>query len=206
MPIFGTKNGEHLSRSGQSSPMNAAEDATLWQSFKSGNELAFSVLYRRHVQRLYNYGMHACGDKELVNDCLQELFARLWDRRGTLGTAGSVNYYLFKSFRRILIRRIVSGKRFTSPSNSQSDTVFEFIPSYEEHLTEAETRLQRHENLTHAIQSLTKRQREAVFLKFFNEMSYQEVAAIMEVQVDSLYNLISKAIETLRSEMKKTSL
>lgn len=181
---------------------NSLDDDGLWQSFKTGNELAFSLLYKRHVQRLYNYGMHACMDNDLVKDCLQELFARLWDKRETLGVAGSVNYYLFKSYRRLLINRVVSKRKFSIPFQGQPESVFEFIPSFESYLIEKETKAYQFERLRSSIQSLTKRQREAIFLKFFNELSYHEVASVMEMRVDSVYNLISKTIDILRSKLR----
>jgi RNA polymerase sigma factor (sigma-70 family) len=192
-----------LNPSGGNTPENSIDDDALWQSFKTGNELAFSLLYNRHVQRLYNYGMHTCMDKELVKDCLQELFARLWDKRETLGVAGSVNYYLFKSYRRLLINRIVSKRKFSIPFQGQPESVFEFVPSIEEYMVEQETKAYQYERLRSSIQSLTKRQREAIFLKFFNELSYHEVASIMEMRVDSVYNLISKTIDILRSKLKE---
>jgi RNA polymerase sigma factor (sigma-70 family) len=142
-------------------------------------------------------------DKDLVKDCLQELFARLWDKRETLGVAGSVNYYLFKSYRRLLINRIVSKRKFSIPFQGQPESVFEFVQSFEEYMMEQETKAHQYERLRSSIQSLTKRQREAIFLKFFNELSYHEVASIMEMRVDSVYNLISKTIDILRSKLKE---
>jgi RNA polymerase sigma factor (sigma-70 family) len=49
---------------------------------------------------------------------------------------------------------------------------------------------------------LTKRQQEAIYLKFYSNLSYKEVAAIMSISVDSIYNLISKAIDSLQHEIK----
>jgi RNA polymerase sigma factor (sigma-70 family) len=178
------------------------DDEVLWGQFKSGNELAFSLLYKRHVNRLFNYGMHNCRDRELVKDCLQELFARLWSKRETLGVAGSVNYYLFKSFRRLLISRIMANRKFTLPFQGNPDSMFEFIPSTEESIIAGETKKQQLELLKLSFDALTKRQREAIFLKFFNELSYHEVSSIMEVHVDSVYNLISKALTVLKKKLK----
>jgi DNA-directed RNA polymerase specialized sigma24 family protein len=42
-----------------------------------------------------------------------------------------------------------------------------------------------------------------IFLRFFNELSYQDVAAVMEMSVDSVYNLMNKAIDALRKMMKR---
>lgn len=182
---------------------DSVDEAILWENFKKGNELAFSILYRRYVQRLFNYGMHTCKDKELVLDSLQELFTKLWERRETVSSVGSVNFYLFKSFRRLLIAKIVATKKFSVPFPVNGAAYFEFTPSIEQSLIEDESRAQQSDRLKNSIKSLSKRQREAVFLKFFNDLSYHEVASIMELRVDSVYNLISKAIDVLRRKLKR---
>lgn len=173
----------------------------MWDNFKKGNDLAFTILYRKYVQRLFNYGMHTCRDKELVLDCLQELFARLWDKRETVSAVGSVNFYLFKSFRRLLMSKIIARKRFSTVLAGQS-SMFDFMPSAEDGMIDAEARKIQSEHLQRCIKALTRRQREALFLRFFNDLSYHEVAAIMEIRVDSVYNIISKAIDILRRKMR----
>jgi RNA polymerase sigma factor (sigma-70 family) len=178
------------------------DDSTLWLSFKKGNDLAFSILYHKYVQRLYNYGMHACRDKDLVLDCLQELFTLLWDRREKLSEVTCVNYYLFKSFRRLLMNRITVGKKFLISLSDRDSYGFDFSPSQEDALIEEEWEVERNKKIRNSLHSLTKRQREAIFLKFFNQLSYHEVAAIMDLHVDSVYNLISKSIDLLRKKLK----
>jgi len=179
------------------------DEAVLWDNFKNGNELAFSILYKRYVQRLYNYGMHNCRDKDLVLDCIQELFTHLWERRETVSSVGSVNFYLLKSYRRLVASKIATQKKFFTPFPKNSPSHFEFIPSVEQFLIDGELKSQQAEGLRNGMKALSKRQREALFLKFFNELSYHEVASIMEVRVDSVYNLISKAIDILRHKLKR---
>ena len=181
-------------------------DEALWSKLRTGNELAFSILYKRYANRLFNYGMHSCKDRDLVKDCLQELFVRLWDKRETLGVAASVNYYLFKSFRRLLIGRMVANRKFIWPFQNEPSSVFEFIPSVEDSLIRDEQKAHQQRRIKDSMHSLTKRQREAIFLKFFNELSYHEVASIMELNVDSVYNLVSKSIEILRARLKDVAL
>ena len=182
------------------------DDSTLWLSFKKGNDLAFSILYNKYVKRLYNYGMHACRDRELVLDCLQELFARLWDRRERLGEVTCVNFYLFKSFRRLLMHRLTAGKKLLISLSNKDSHGFDFVPSTEDVLVEEEWEVERNRKLTHSLHSLTKRQREAIFLKFFNQLSYHEVAVVMDLHVDSVYNLISKSIDILRRKLKASAI
>ncbi len=181
---------------------DSVHDENLWANLKIGNELAFSMLYKRYVNRLFNYGMHSCKDRDLVKDCLQELFARLWAKRETLGVAGSVNYYLFKSFRRLLIAKLIANRKFSLPFRGEPTSVFEFIPPTEDSIMEDEAKSHQLAMLKNSINSLTKRQREAIFLKFFNDLSYHEISSIMELRVDSVYNLISKSIDVLRVKLK----
>jgi RNA polymerase sigma factor (sigma-70 family) len=178
------------------------DDSTLWLNFKKGNDLAYSILYNKYVHRLYNYGMHSCRNKELVMDCLQELFTLLWDRRERLGEVSRVNYYLFKSFRRLLMNRLSIGKKFLISLNERDSYAFDFTPSTEDALIEEEWETERNKKLRNSLNGLTKRQREAIFLKFFSQLSYHEVAAIMNLHVDSVYNLISKSIDILRKRLK----
>ncbi len=178
------------------------DDSTLWLSFKKGNDLAFSILYNKYVQRLYSYGMHSCRDKDLVLDCLQELFTLLWDRREKLSEVTCVNYYLFKSFRRLLMNRLTVGRKFLISLSDRESYGFDFSPSQEDTLIEEEWETERNKKVRNSLHSLTKRQREAIYLKFFNQLSYHEVAAIMDLHVDSVYNLISKSIDLLRKKLK----
>jgi len=178
------------------------DDSTLWLNFKKGNDLAFSILYNKYVQKLYSYGMHTCRNKDLVLDCLQELFTGLWDRREKVSDVTCVNYYLFKSFRRLLMNRLTLGKKFLISLSDCDSHGFDFATSIEEALIEEESTAERNKKVRNSLNGLTKRQREAIFLKFFNQLSYHEVAAIMDLHVDSVYNLISKAIDILRKKLK----
>jgi len=201
-------NTNHVNRLLETKPTEAPgslgslDEAVLWENFKKGNELAFSILYKRYIQRLHNYGMHTCRDKDLVLDCLQELFAHLWDRRETVSSVGSVNFYLFKSFRRLLLSRIMARKRFSTLLPGSSAVFFEFVPSAEQSMIDNESKAHQVECLKTSVKALSRRQREAIFLKFFNELSYHEVAVIMDLRVESVYNLISKAIDILRSKLR----
>lgn len=199
--MLAASNNHIIGPEGRSSAKASSfSDEMLWNNFKKGNELALSMLYKRHVQSLYNYGMHTCRDRDIVLDCLQELFSRLWLKRESLSAVYSVKLYLFKSFRRFLFKQIISKRKVTVPFISQSGA-FEFLPSFELTIIEGEGKLQQLKNLKLCLQSLTKNQREVIFLKFFNELTYVEISEIMEMRVDSVYNLVSKTIEVLRKKI-----
>lgn len=181
---------------------DSLDDVHLWQNVKKDNELAFSVIYKKYTQRLYNYGVHSCHDHDLVMDCLQELFVSIWDKRKQLTTVHSVGSYLFKSFRRLLMKKLSWRKRFLQSIDLKQEKYFEITLPADALIEIIELQEEQSEKLRRSLVTLTKRQREAIFLKFYNDLSYSDIASIMDLQVDSVYNIISKAIEALRQKLK----
>jgi len=181
----------------------SVNDEVLWSSFRKGNELALSMLYKKYVPRLYDYGMNSSKDHDMVLDCLQELFLRLWNKRESVSDISAVKPYLYKSFRRLLIHQIIEQRKLLRFLAEQA-TAFEFTISIESTLIEDELSAERIRKLNSSIQSLTKGQREVIYLKFFSELTYREIAEITEMQIDSVYNLVSKTIDLLRKKLQTT--
>lgn len=195
------KSTDKISRSKHEFKADGSNDKYLWQSVKEDSELSFSILYKRYTKLLYNYGMHSCRDHELVLDCLQEMFTSIWEKRRDLSDVYAVNTYLFRSFRRLLIKKITWRRRFSLSLDNRPARSFEVAIPIEYTIEQEEDRVAHTARLRHSMDALTKRQREAVFLKFYNGLSYADIASIMDLQVDSVYNVISRAIDSLRITM-----
>ncbi len=81
-------------------------EVAVWDQFRSGDQKAFTELYQHFVQPLYSYSMGVTSDKELIKDCLHDLFVELWRNHSTIGPTTSVKYYLMASIKRKLIRQL----------------------------------------------------------------------------------------------------
>ncbi len=178
-----------------------SDDKVLWQSVRKGNDLAFSNLYQRFSNKLFNYGMHFCNNRELVKDCIQELFTNIWNRRESLSEIDSVKHYLFKSFRNLLIQHISRDRKLFEDLNesqefAESDLTAECSILIKDSLKENKDRV------AVALTKISKRQREIVVLKYFNDLSYSEIADLMAITAASTHNLLSKALQCLRVVMK----
>lgn len=172
---------------------------SLWQRFCNGDRDALGSIYRLHIDDLYNYGMHFCRDSEIVKDNLQDLFQTLWlDREHISLEVRNIRYYLVSSLRRRLLRSLAKERRHQTQS-SENLFDFELIPSKEEVIIKVETYHEQVNQLREGIASLSRRQREAVYLRFYQNLSYEEVADLMSMKIDSVYNLISKAIGLLKN-------
>lgn len=190
-----------ISRSPKISSTHHSDDKALWQSVRKGNDLAFSNLYQRFSNLLFNYGMHFCYNRELVKDCIQELFANIWNKRDTLSDIDSVKFYLFKSFRNLLIQHINRDRKFLG-DYIEGEDFGESESSIESSIVIQDSLKENVGRVSVALSKISKRQREIVVLKYFNDLSYSEIASLMSISPASAHNLISKALQCLRVVIK----
>lgn len=158
----------------------------------------FSGIYQSNFQSLFNYGMNVSQDKDLVKDCIQELFAELWKDRKTILKVESVTPYLFKCLRRKIKRELGKIK------NSPYETSFQCELSHEFKLISQQIDMERKYLLNRAYEKLTERQREAIFLRFYNKFTYEEVAVILKISVKATYKLVARALSIMKKSMDST--
>jgi RNA polymerase sigma factor (sigma-70 family) len=177
-------------------------EASRWDEFRAGSLEAFTGLYNTHVRALYGYGRKFTNDAALVEDCIQDLFVELWKKRESLGPTDSAKYYLFAALRNRIIRYKQTAAKRTAEMFPE-EYEFEITLSPEASLIHDQVTQEQQLYLVEALGKLTRRQREAIYLKFFEGLSYDEVARVMQLELRSVYNLVSKAIETLRHNAPK---
>lgn len=179
-----------------------ASDYKLWDAFKAGDRAAFAKLYELHAPTLYNYGRHISYDKPLIKDCIQELFIDLWKHKSTLTEVRSVKFYLLKAFRRKLVYEAKREGLFVSGEDQKpsAETITVSLP-YEFPHVRAHLEKAQQQKLLDALEALPKRQREVIHLLFFDNFTRDEVASLMEIDLNSVYTLTWKALQSLKSKL-----
>ncbi len=175
------------------------EDARLWDSFKQGNARAYALIYERYVRLLFSYGSKISSDRDLVKDCIHDLFYYLWEHKANLGHTHHISYYLFKSLRRGLINKL--NKSHLDHENISVDYHFKVIPSYENEVVENQDWEDDRRKLTEALGQLPGRQKEAIYLKYYHDLSFEEIASVMAVNRRSVYKLVDKALHNLQKNL-----
>ena len=176
------------------------DDRLLWQKLKSGDKNALEVIFRNEADALCKYGRKFTPDKDLIADCLQDLFVELWRTKETIGSTDSIRKYLFVSFRRRLIKDLNKENK-TKSLDPDTDLKEEITFSVENTWIENEDTIQKSEALTSAISKLSSRQQEILYLKFYNDMDYDQITEIMHLNYQSARNLVTRALESLRKYM-----
>ncbi|MFP5080668.1 RNA polymerase sigma factor [Pedobacter sp. JCM 36344] len=176
-----------------------------WKAFKTGDTAAFSHLYQQYSAGLYNYGAKFSRDKDLIKDCIQELFVQIWTSRNSIGNPGHIKNYLYKSFRNLILRK-VSQLQKNSEFDEAEDYEFSVCLNIEEALIDDENRKHICEQLQLTLSGLTARQREAIFLKFYEQLSYEEIAEVMGITVKASYKIMARSLNFLRENLSKEDL
>lgn len=180
-------------------------DEVCWSYMKDGCKDSLEVLYLRFYNNLFDYAVSFCGDADTAEDQIHALFLKIWERRELLPEVEYVKTYLWTSLRRSLIDEKRRQFRLDTTTNLLKIYDFTMVSSpeeirlYEEHNQEVLLQLYK------AVQQLQPRQREVVYLKFFEGMSYREIEAITSLSYQSVRNYTSEAVKTLRYALKKSA-
>src|SRR5882762_7408869 len=170
-------------------------DTTLWNQFKNGDEDSFVLLFRNYYSGLFNYGCKITTDSELVEDCIQELFMEIWRSAGKADII-SFKAYIFKAFKFKLIRLITKNNKVRSLSDNPGENAFEL--SHENFIIDKELNSTKREKVLQALQELSPRQKEIIYIKFYLSLSYEEVSEIMQINYQAARNLIYQAIKVMK--------
>ncbi|SDK00103.1 RNA polymerase sigma factor, sigma-70 family [Catalinimonas alkaloidigena] len=173
------------------------DDATLWQGFQRGDAQAFETLFRRHYAPLIRYGWKLSHNRMLAEEAVQSIFSHLWAQRAHLKSIEAVRAYLYTAVRHAVLKEQLRAGRFhTFAGEDTSHGAIQF--SQEDALIHEEAHRQKRDQLLAAVNALTPRQREAVYLKFYENLSHEEIAAVLHINVQSVTNLIFRAMHLLR--------
>lgn len=174
----------------------------LWNSFRAGNREALNVIFEKYVRLLYVYGRNMTRDQGLISDCIQDIFVELWVKREMLTPqVNSIKFYLFKSVRRRILRRLSADRRVVG-RRIPEDYCEEVEFNIEFNLIRDQSSDELSHQLKTSLATLSKGQREAVYLKFYENMAYEEIASVMNTNVKAVYNLVNRSITSLREFFK----
>jgi RNA polymerase sigma factor (sigma-70 family) len=172
----------------------------LWQRSKAGDKVAFCQLAESQYRSLFGYAVNFTEDREFIKDSIQEIFINIWEKRQTL-TIQFVAIYLFKSLRNQLLQEFRRNKNAVSVPYFQEISQLSDWETVETVIEKSEADSESQRKIRQAIESLPKRQQEVVFLKFYKGLENDQISELMEINRQSVANLLYKALTTLKSQM-----
>jgi len=178
------------------------DDRTKWNRFRKGDDLALSGIYAEYAGSLYLYGLKFTGNRAVIEDALHDLFIDLIRTRGSIRETGNIQFYLLKAFRRKLIRQLKRESRYGD--DQLKENLFDVRYSAEQEMIAEESRSNTAKCLAQAIEKLSPRQKEAIYLKFQKEQDYREISEILGMEIEASRNLVYRAVKSLKEALQKT--
>lgn len=172
---------------------------SLWMLFRAGDKAAFERIMRAHYQLLYNYGTRFCKDGELIKDTLQDLFSSLWENRLGISNTLSVKNYLLKSLRRNLFRGLTKVKQTVPLNELRFDAGFKMVLPVDRNIILQERLTELSFKVRTVLEKLSPRQQEIIYLRFYMDANLDEVAEIMDLNRQSVYNLLYESLKRCKS-------
>lgn len=181
---------------------NEIDDSTLWSLLIKGDKKALEILYQKYYSLLLNYGLKCNPDKDLIKDCIQDLFVNLYQNTHINTTNVTVRSYLLRALRNNLIYKLSIQKE----ENSLDDSIFHIAVSedlFESLFPKNDHDLLLARQLMDAMAQLSSNQKTVLYLRYVKELSYKEIADVMDINLQSSMNLASRTISKLRALMKQ---
>ena len=169
----------------------------LWNALRNGHQYAIEKLFKDNYQVLFSYARKICKDTELSKDCVQELFVGLWDKCHTLNEVTNVRSYLLQSIWYLVIKKLKKQSKQV-PLDENDDYNLDIVFSNESILIDKQNHKEKGQQLLTALDSLTKRQKQIIFMLYYEGLTISEIQQITDLKYQSIKNLTHRAMLTLR--------
>jgi len=168
-----------------------------WKKFISGDDKSFDLLYSQYVQVLFIYGLQFTSERELLKDCIQDTFIRLYETRDQLHHVSNVNIYLRIALKNRLINSLHREKIY-----SKSIDVADISPMEEnmvdQRIVNEEDLLQKRSKVEALMNLLTPQQRKVIRYRYVEDWSLEEISQHMGVNYQSTQNTLQRAIKKIK--------
>lgn len=188
------------------SPYLHDPDVQLMLRAKQGDDAAFAVLVEKYQHRLVAVLHHILGKQEAAEDLAQEVFLRIYRHRNKYEVKAKFSTWLFRIANNLASNHRRDGARRREASLVTNDSGSMGVRPEENLLAEKSAlmparvldRTETQSLVQAALDSLSDRQKMAVLLHKFEQMSYIDIAAAMDLTPQAVKSLLSRARENLR--------
>lgn len=163
---------------------------------KHDNEDALFSIMTLYYNDLFKYGIRFTADAENTKDIVNQFFLHAWEQREKFVAAENIKAYLIVSFKRFLINYLRKSFPFKGVAEYPEEPMEH---SYEDYIVGTEENEALKKALHGSIRSLPSRQKELLMQRFYENMSYEEIAEKNALSIRTVYNKIHLALKKLRS-------
>ncbi|MBQ2154581.1 MAG: sigma-70 family RNA polymerase sigma factor [Oscillospiraceae bacterium] len=181
------------------------DDRAVIEQVLAGDNDAFGILVERYQTKIYNLALRMCGNEDDAFDLAQESFLRAWRNLGSFQFESAFSTWLFRLCSNICLDFLRAKKRRAAVSLTMTDDEGEEnqleVPDPGKTPEEAVFAAEDRELLTRALNELPADQREILTLRAIDDLSYSEIARILNLQEGTVKSRLSRARTALRKKL-----
>ncbi|MDO4159762.1 MAG: sigma-70 family RNA polymerase sigma factor [Prevotellaceae bacterium] len=166
----------------------------------------FTELYYKQIDNLFAFGTKFTSDREMIKDCIQDVFVKLYTKRGELDTVTNLESYLYVSLRNRINDEFRRNSHLCDSEiddsnmklfNEKSDN-YEMLESHEEEMNRSNT-------IIEYVKCLSPRQQQIINLYYIEQRKYDDICQIMGINYQSVRNLMHRSLLKLRCLASKSA-
>jgi RNA polymerase sigma factor (sigma-70 family) len=174
-------------------------DAQWLQQLQQNDPEGLTLLMGKYYRNLFHYASKFTRDEGLVRDCIQEVFISLWERRETAPAILSPRHYLLRAVKNKVLKGLYKKDQQGYPFDLPDEYDFFQEFNIEQIIIDRQLTEEKAQKLRQALSSLSKRQHEVIYLKFYQHLDHGQIAEQMDISRQSVYNLLHESLQKLRS-------
>lgn len=177
---------------------SSKDDSGPWLSLLDGDAAVFERVMLTNYRTLFYYGLKFTADQEFVKDTIQDLFLHVWERRASLSADIPPKPYLMASLRRMMNRSPLKSPLIPESLPPIYPPMHRIEFSVEKEFIQHESARALSAQLKTLLDDLSLRQKEVVYLKFYEDLSRPQIAMVMDIAPQTVSNLLQMALKKLR--------
>jgi RNA polymerase sigma factor (sigma-70 family) len=172
----------------------------LWNNFLDGDTSAFSSIYKEFFEKLYVYGLKLGFNEEVCKDAIQDVFYTIFTSRKKLNHVENIEFYLFRCLKNRLLDQY--SKEVTTDILNHDELILDSNEIIIEQIIKNEAEMQMKNTVNLLFKKLTKKQRKVIHYKYVLNLTYNEIAIIMDVSPDAVKKMVRRALDAMRNDDK----
>lgn len=175
-----------------------SESSGCWKRIKLDDKTGLEELYALFAHEMMAFGLSVVPDRNVVKDCIQELFIEIWRYRKNDTVVKNVKVYIFKALANKIKKEITREKKRNAKDQELAANALYFENEAEAGVIHLHQEENPNQKLSEAMSKLPPRQMEVIRYLFFENLPNEQIAKLMGINVQSVYTLSWKAICNLR--------
>ena len=176
---------------------DAIEGKKLRDIFVAGDDSAYSAIYKLYAKDLYAFGLSLRVKAEIIEDAIHDIFVEIYTHRHNLEKVENLRYYFLAAFRNRLFYLLKKQSNTYEMDEKNSYGLEE--QDYQEIWIAKENDTAREQLVKRLYSELNKNQQEAIYHRYVEGLSVEEIANLMHINYQSAKNLIHRAIKKMKS-------